>query len=142
MSSDVLATVDATLEQRCACLCGQPISDRSPSGFFASESCSQQWHLEHFGAAYLPGVQQQARQWWDQVAAWLRELFESIAEALRPVAEVFAQLAEQFGAIAVQAEPAPKTHGPPRPVRPPKCISPPSGWHTGTRATVWRPRFG
>jgi hypothetical protein len=41
---DILALVDGDGQLLCACGCGAPITDQSPSAYFASEACSARWH--------------------------------------------------------------------------------------------------
>lgn len=44
--TDILAQIDAAIEQHCACGCGRPLSPASPSGYYATEGCQQRWLLD------------------------------------------------------------------------------------------------
>jgi hypothetical protein len=43
----VVADVDAATEGRCACGCGHPITDSSPSAYYAGAGCQQRWMGQH-----------------------------------------------------------------------------------------------
>lgn len=45
--TDILARIDAAIEQNCACGCGRPLSPTGPSGYYATEGCQQRWLLDH-----------------------------------------------------------------------------------------------
>jgi hypothetical protein len=47
VTDDILARIDATVDQRCACGCGVLLSPTSPSGWYASERCQQRWTEQH-----------------------------------------------------------------------------------------------
>jgi hypothetical protein len=41
---DILAAIDAAVDQLCACGCGRRLDPDGPSGYFASQACQRGWH--------------------------------------------------------------------------------------------------
>src|SRR5262245_58703060 len=42
--SDILAAIDAAVEQRCACGCGEQLDPDGPSAWFVSPECQRRYH--------------------------------------------------------------------------------------------------
>jgi len=49
--ADTLARIDDALADRCACGCGRPVSDDSPSAWFYNEACQQDWQSRQVAAS-------------------------------------------------------------------------------------------
>jgi hypothetical protein len=87
---DFPAIPDTTVRPRCACRCGAPITDRSPSASFASEACARRWHAGNWSAEAIRAALQEAAR-----AAF--ELFAEVARGLAAQARVLAEWAQTAG---------------------------------------------
>lgn len=80
--------IDAAIAGLCSCGCGQPITDRSPSAWFAGEACAERWHGSRSPA----------------LRADMRAFVEALAVALaQAVADVWEIVRRYFDALAAEA---------------------------------------
>jgi hypothetical protein len=95
VTSDFLERLDAAVEQRCACGCGTPISDLSPSGYFATEACAAQWHQPPTTPAQFDAEVFRVRV--RGMLHGLARVLHAAGEQLRPLMQQFAQCAAGCG---------------------------------------------
>lgn len=122
MTSNFLADLDAAVEQRCACLCGRPITGASPSAYFASEGCARRWHRP--AADPFPVDAADA---FRRLCDLLRDAFDALRRAMQQIVRTFIRVAEQLAQAGVLAQPT--LPAPNRAVlpRPPRAIHPAGG---------------
>lgn len=85
-SGDVLADIDAATEGRCGCGCGAPITDASPSAWFASADCQAQWHARHAtDPADVYRRDDAGYGWIEDAARWRPDLATAEPRPLEPV---------------------------------------------------------
>jgi hypothetical protein len=126
------------MDGRCACLCGRPITEVSPSAFFATETCARWWHAtQRIGI----GPQREPEPGsLGQLAAMIERFFWDTWQALQPVGQAFVGLAAAVVEAAdtlidaVPPPPPPPKTGPPPRRRPPKAITPGGGWYSHARS--------
>ncbi len=83
-TAGILDRIDDAITGRCACGCGQTLTDRSPSGFYATADCQTVWMRQHatdpddvYGrpdAVYPPPARPADPVYWDQLTAVLAYL--------------------------------------------------------------------
>lgn len=102
MTSEFTAAMDAATDHRCACLCGTPITDASPSAYFASELCAARWHRPARLAYAREVAVMAARAWIKAARMLLAEAFRVLNTALCEVAKVLTpafERARRFAAL-------------------------------------------
>lgn len=88
MADDFLRDLDAAVEQRCACLCGQQITAMSPSAYFASEECALRW--QH------PGTEPTSRRTFlTEVVAAVEEFWRAMEPYMSPLLAMSRYFEEQ-----------------------------------------------
>lgn len=148
MTSNFLDRLDAAVEQRCACGCGAPIGDLSPSAYFATEACAARWHRPPTTSVQFDVV---------TVRAHIREMLDGIAHVLRSVGEQLRPLMQQLARHAAdcrhELEQPPsdpreralwllrrRNTGPRPEVRTPRRVDPPGGLRCDARGRpTYRP---
>lgn len=148
MTSDFLERLDAAVEQRCACGCGAPIGELSPSAYFATERCAAQWHRP----ATTP-VQFDVEAFRVRVRGMLdglAQVVRAVGEQLRPLMQ---QLARHAADCRQELEQPPsdpmeralwlrrrRNTGPRPAARSPRRVDPPGGLRCEARGRpVYRP---
>jgi hypothetical protein len=128
VTSDFLAELDAAVGQRCACLCGRPITVASPSAYYASENCAATWHQRRHPTIDAPTLAELMHRVGERIARELPRVIDALLVTLRRLHE--------------QRERAVRTRGTgPQPrTRAPRTLDPPTGFTTSARGRrAWRP---
>ncbi len=138
MTSDFLARLDAAVDQRCACGCGRPITDSSPSAYYASEDCATDWHYQRRRPYALVRIDGEAladllRQIWEPIAREIHRLVDALLAAFRRLHE---QLRPLLATATVQQPPA--ATGPRPRGRVARTIDPPHGYTVMPRGRTAR----
>lgn len=118
--ADTLATLDATLDGRCACGCGRPLDPDGTSAWFAAERCQLLWAARH---ADTPRTTRASRRDRQVAQTFFREgvaltadpaavrdalgkAVEAVGRAVTAVCDHLGQCAQAFACLAEQARDA------------------------------------
>ena len=87
MTRDILDRIDSAVDALCACGCRQPITETSPSAYYATEDCHAVWWAQTRGKQPPPRIPRfrmdlQAQQ---EATAVLARAFAAVATALRQI---------------------------------------------------------
>jgi hypothetical protein len=104
-TEQVLERIDAAVEGVCACGCRRPITDGSPSAWFASEECADRWHGRLAGG-WLQREAGLLRSWGRaELEEFVNELCELLRQVGEPLQRLVADLAAAFGVVPGPTDP-------------------------------------